>query len=253
MFHLHRLLPPMKNALSTLLVVALSIACTVVSTAQNFRFGIKAGAGLANLDYAPLAASDMAPFDYYNGLWYDREKSSFGPAFLLGETIEYDLSKDVFLASGIQLTSRYAHVNVDEPTSNTNDFRLNLLHLQLPLKLHYRAGKLFLGAGGYASLGAGGKWKNTNTLISPNGTVTTETSGPVKFGKKLNESNMKRFDAGVGLELGYGFKTIRLNLSYEGGFVNNLSSGIGPKEEKVNSRLYHQVIYLTATYYWIKK
>jgi NO-binding membrane sensor protein with MHYT domain len=57
----------MKKALSPILVIALWVAITTVSTAQSFRLGIKAGAGLANLDYAPLNAFEMAPFDYYKG------------------------------------------------------------------------------------------------------------------------------------------------------------------------------------------
>jgi len=227
------------------------------------RFGLKAGAGLAKLDYEPSPPVNNASSDFYQGLWYDY-KGAFRPSFLVAGVLEYDLSKDFFLSSGVQACVKTSHVKFEYSNfgySYTNDFHLRAFYLQVPLNLHYRVGKFFLGAGGYAGLGIGGKWKNEYVLYVSDGVPlktpeVTESSENIKFGNDFEKSNLKRFDAGLRAEVGFGLKTIRLSIAYEHGLVNNLSSGtvyFDVGSQFYDPKLYHQAITATATYYWLAK
>jgi len=242
----------MKKTFYLFLTIAFWLSCCPGSNAQNLRFGVKAGAGVANLDYEPESSADTFDFDFYRGLFYNKG-SNFRPTFLLGGVLEYDLSKDFFLSGGVQITGKFAHVEADDPRWSTNDFRLRAFYMQIPMNVHYRAGKFFLGAGGYAGIGIGGKWKNTNVYEDPDGDITKNSSDKIKFGNDDFESNLKRFDAGLRAEIGFGIKRIRLSLAYDHGLANNLSKFKDGKQVISVSKLRHQAITVTAAYYWLAK
>lgn len=248
----------MKKNVHLSLVFAFGLLFSFHSTAQSLRYGLRAGAGFAKFNYEPTV--DSSDTEYYAGMWYEK-KGSFRPSFMAAGVLEYDLSKDFFLSSGLQVSAKFSKVMAEEryfSEYSVNDFRLRTLYLQIPVSAHYRAGKFFLGAGGYLGLGLSGNWKNTNTLYVSDGVtlkipVVVESAEPVKFGTDLKNTNLKRVDAGLRAELGLGLKTIRLSLAYEYGLINNLASGANPNGPNFDSKLHHQAIYATATYYWLAK
>ncbi len=239
----------MKNAVIVFFVTAFWFSFAVTLTAQSLRFGLKAGAGVAKFDYEPTPPADTFSSDFYAGLSYDRA-NKFRPTFLVAGVLEYDLSKDFFLSTGLQSCLKFSKVERDLSLSVNNDFNMHVLYLQMPLNVHYRAGKFFLGAGGYAGLGIGGKW---NAKIFDDGELIETLSDQLKFGKKIEVSNLKRFDAGLRAEIGFGLKTIRLSIAYDYGMVNNLNQWANDKQVVYKSKLHHQALYATATYYWLAK
>ena len=239
----------MKKTLSFGLTLAFICCICNLSFAQALRVGIKGGTGFAKLDYTPNSPTDSFDVEYYAGLSYSK-MGSFRPTFLLAGVLEYDLSKDFFLSSGLQGSLKFSHAKTDPSLSIFNDFRLRVLYLQLPVNVHYRAGKFFLGAGGYAGLGLVGNWKEERY---DDGELVKSASDQVKFGSDPADSNLKRFDAGLRAELGLGLKTIRLSVAYEHGLVNNLNQWMPNEKEIFNSRLLHRSITVAATYYWLAK
>lgn len=235
-----------------MLLSAVWLGLLNTSHAQGLRFGIRAGVGFAKMDYEPTPPPDTFQYDYYAGLWYARE-SKFRPTFLAGGVLEYDLSKDFLLSSGAQVCIKFARAKVDDYYYNTHDFKMQLLYLQIPLNVQYRTGKFFLGGGGYAGFGLGGKWKDTNTILDPDGTIEIKDGDGIKFGNSFEQKNLRRFDAGLRAEIGFGLKMVRLSVAYEYGLLNNLNSGTDPNNGVYDSKLKHQAITATASYYWLAK
>jgi hypothetical protein len=219
-------------------------------SAQALRFGLKAGAGLSNLDFSSPINPDYPDQVYYAEIWYER-KAVFRPAFLVGGVLEYDLTKDFLLSAGLNLNTKFSRVQENSMADFTRDFKLNLLYVQLPVNIHYRLSRFFIGAGGYVGLCAAGKWKLKETFITPNGTFETADDQKIAFGNNSVNANLKRLDAGIRGELGYGFKTVRLSLAYDHGLTNNLptlNDGM-----TYDGKLRHRAVYATVTYYWLAK
>ena len=107
----------------------------------------------------------------------------------------------------------------------------NVNYVELPVNLAYAFklgdNKLFVGAGPYAAYGLSGKNKATGSV---NGEPAEETSEDVKFGSE--EGQMKRFDYGGNLMVGYFMKSgLMFKANYTRGFAD-LSNG---NDEKYNN------------------
>lgn len=244
----HPIIPPPMIKHISITLIFLGILNT--GSAQALRFGLKAGAGLSNLDFSAPINPDYPDQVYYAEIWYER-KAVFRPAFLVGGVLEYDLTKDFLMSAGLNLTSKFSHVRENSMANFTRDFKLNLLYVQLPVNIHYRISRFFIGAGGYVGLCAAGKWKLKETFISPNGTGEVFNSQGIALGNDSEFANLKPLDVGVRGELGYGFKTVRLSLAYDHGLTNNLPTlqdGM-----TYDGKLRHRAVYATVTYYWLVK
>lgn len=222
------------------------------SEAQSLRFGLKAGAGMSNLDFS-TPAPDSFDQTSYATVWYER-KAAYKPSILLGGVLEYDLTKDFLLSTGINLNAKFSHVVFSPNSAYKSDYRLRLVYAQVPVNVHYRRGKLFLGAGGYVGFCALGSWKRKETFFDPNGAPHAEnTSDNIVFGSDPEQANLKRLDAGVRVEIGYGFKTVRLSLAFDQGLLNNAPTGVSVSGFAYEGKLRHQAVYAMLTYYWLAK
>ncbi|GEM_PF-1237209 len=246
----------MKRTVCIFLSTAIWLSCCAISNAQSLRFGIKAGAGVAKFDYEPEAPIDSLDFfENYYGPRFDAN-SSYKLSYALAGVLEYDLSKAFVLSSGIQANLKFSNFKVQSGyAKDENKYRFNVLYLQLPVTVHYRTGKLFLGAGGYAGCAISGKYKNEVQNDKPE---YRDFDGSLKFGNDPEESNLQRFDYGVRGEVGYGFKRLRLSLTFDQG-IAKLKASNGDPISQINYSPYekgtlrNQAIYATATYYWLAK
>ncbi|MFN0175899.1 MAG: porin family protein [Saprospiraceae bacterium] len=246
----------MKKIFPISLSIAFWLLCCAVSNAQSLRFGIKAGVGVAKLDYEPDTPLDSLDyFEYYYGPRNDFN-SNFRPTYTLAGVIEYDLSKDFVLSSGIQTSLKFSRLNVQSGYArDENKYRFNVLYLKLPVTIHYRRGKVFLGAGGYAGWAVSGKYKNE---VQNDNSQYLDYNGDLKFGNDPEKSNLQRFDYGVRGEVGYSFKRLRLSLTFDQGIAKLKASNGNPALQPNYSpyekgMLSNQAIYATATYYWLAK
>lgn len=243
----------MKKTIFILLLLAFLAFLSTSATAQRLRFGLKAGAGFAKMDYQPYNAQDTFSIQFYGNLWY-KTGGSYRPSFLFGGVVEYDVSKDFLLSSGIQLSSRSSKVAVSEMYSS-GDYRFSVYQLQVPINIHYRLKRFFFGAGGYFSSAFAGRYKHVVKFTYPIGGVDgSEDSGNLRFGNDA-ESNLQRFDFGLRGELGIGIKRTRLSVAFEQGFVNGLPKefGVPGQQRPRDAQLRNQTITASLVYYWLAK
>ena len=136
----------------------------------------------------------------------DDVKAKIG--FNVGVTLDYTLTSDLYLLTGLELSTK----GCKEDVGLSKDATSNLMYLQLPIHLGYKlavtdATKIVFHAGPYVAYGIGGK-----TKISESGVEVSVNS----FGS----NRVKRFDFGVGLGVGAEFGKIGVGLGYDFGLVN---------------------------------
>ncbi len=179
----------MKTTFKTCLVaIALLIGVNTYAQDQPVTFGVKAGVNLSNL------SGDVDGTDAKIG-------------FNAGVTLDYGFTPDVYLLTGLQLTTKGFKAG-----SGDNKFTSNLMYLQLPVHVGYKltvaeATKIVFHAGPYAAYGIGGK-----SELTLDGKKEKENS----FQKGL----YKKFDFGVGLGVGAEFGKIGVDLGYDFGLAN---------------------------------
>ena len=161
---------------------------------QALQFGVKAGVNLSN----------------FTG---DYESKDAKVGFNAGLTVDYALSPEIYLLSGLEFTTKGAKFKDEDNASVT----ANSYYLQLPIHLGYKFKvaddtKLVLHAGPYLAYGVGGKIK---TKL---GSLSTETD--------FFEDGVKRFDAGLGLGAGVEFGKFSVGLGYDFG-LTKLADGDG--------------------------
>lgn len=222
-------------------------------TAQGFRFGLKGGAGVSNLQFGGFTA-DPSDQPKYAGLQYNRSGNYF-PSIWLGAVAEYDLTTSLLASAGVQLTPRFAKSEKKDLLPDyENEVSLNLYYLQVPLVLHYHTRKFFFGAGVYGGLCFAGKYKWKETYYDLGIAYPSETDNPVEFGSDTKSDNLKRLDFGLHGEIGYVFKTLRLSLVYDHGLLNNVPNGdYDSYKIFLNGELKQRALYAMVTYYWLAK
>lgn len=171
----------MKTTFKTCLVaIALLIGINTYAQDKPITFGVKAGLNLSNVS----------------------GKNEHGDAkigFNAGVTLDYGFTPDVYLLTGLQLTTKGFKMKVlsEKLTSN-------LMYLQLPVHVGYKltvaeATKIVFHAGPYAAYGIGGK-----------------TGGE----KSFRDGAYKKFDFGLGLGVGAEFGKIGVDLGWDLGLAN---------------------------------
>ncbi|WP_280645792.1 MULTISPECIES: outer membrane beta-barrel protein [unclassified Dysgonomonas] len=130
----------MKTHFKSMLVLILLVACTSIS-AQELTFGAKGG----------LNASMMIG---------DTKGSKIQPGFHLGMTVDYEFSKNIYLMSGLELTTKGG------TEKNGSGARLTAwpLYIQMPIHVGTKFEinnniKLAVHAGPYVAYGISGRYK----------------------------------------------------------------------------------------------
>lgn len=179
-----------------------------LATAQNpLTFGVKAGLNLS---------------DYYG----DLESNDIKLGYNVGLTMDYRLSKRVYLVSGIELTTKGTKVKSENTLvplpQESNDITKikeswNPLYLQVPLHIGYIVEAdenmlILFHMGPYIAYGIGGKV--TQKAYREEG--ATEIKSNI-FG---SNSRLKRWDTGIGIGAGFQFQKIGVNFGYDLGLLN---------------------------------
>lgn len=188
----------MKMIARTTLIVA-SILLTIGVRAQDkpLTFGVKAGMNISN----------------FSGDFEDT-KAKIG--FNAGVTLDFALTNDLYLLTGLEFTSKGAKVNED------TNLKMNLSYLQLPVHAGYKltvanGTRVVFYAGPYIAYAADGKWKVKGV----------EDSVGV-FGDEAEAAGlkMKRFDFGLGFGVGAEFGQFNAGLNCDFGLVNIADFGM---------------------------
>lgn len=194
---------------------------SVSSQESKFSLGAKAGINLSNVDMQYLDTDAKVGYQF-------------------GVVAEYDLQRNFFLRSGLDLNSKgfksdIATVGDINGDGISDDYGVlksswNMVYLQLPLMLGYKIDitdefKINFAAGGYFSYGIGGKvtGKFEGFLGSPTGQYEyyTENDKDNAFSDDL----LKRFDIGLIGGVGAEYRSFTFNLGYEYG-LSDISQGI---------------------------
>lgn len=182
---------------TTLIVAAILLTIGVSAQDKPLTFGVKAGMNISN----------------FSGDFEDT-KAKIG--FNAGVTLDFALTNDLYLLTGLEFTSKGAKVNED------TNLKMNLSYLQLPVHAGYKltvanGTRIVFHAGPYIAYAADGKWKVKGV----------EDSVGV-FGDEAEAAGlkMKRFDFGLGFGVGAEFGQFNAGLNCDFGLVNIADFGM---------------------------
>lgn len=184
-------------ARTTLIVAAILLTIGVSAQDKPLTFGVKAGMNISN----------------FSGDFEDT-KAKIG--FNAGVTLDFALTNDLYLLTGLEFTSKGAKVNED------TNLKMNLSYLQLPVHAGYKLTvangmRIVFHAGPYIAYAADGKWKVKGV----------EDSVGV-FGDEAEAAGlkMKRFDFGLGFGVGAEFGQFHAGVNCDFGLVNIADFGM---------------------------
>lgn len=199
-----------------LTVTSLLLVANMYSQEAKFSFGGKVGMNLSNVDMEYIDTDAKVGYQ-------------------LGIVAEYNLQKDFFLRSGLEINSKgfksdlitEGDINGDGIFGDYGTIKSswNMVYLQLPLMVGYKVGvtddfKVNFAVGGYLSYGIGGKTTSRfdGFLNSPSGQFKhfSEQYRDNTFSDDL----LKRFEVGLIGGIGAEFKLFTFNLGYEYGLSN---------------------------------
>lgn len=217
----------MKSIIKTCLVAVALMIGTSAYAQLPVQFGVNAGMNLSNL------GGD------------DADDSDAKIGFQVGFTVEYNITPELFLQSGLSFTTKGAkdetklsHDEVDaiyyylegehlpsgiEASGKVKE-TVNAMYLQLPIRIGYRipvtdAFKVNINAGPYLAYGIGGKIKDEATITLRAAGETVSSTDDEKY-DSFDDGRLKRFDFGLGFGVGAEFGKIGVNLGYELGLTN---------------------------------
>jgi opacity protein-like surface antigen len=183
----------------------LSILFMGTSFAQT-RIGVTAGLNVSNITG-------------------EEESSDYKAGFQAGVVADFAITENFSIIPELLFSQRGF-----KGTEDSSTFSATLNYLQLPVNAAYKfdvgsGSKLFIFAGPYIGYGvsASGKIKDNDTGVS--------VSAPVKFGS--NENEIKPFDFGIDVGVGYQYEKIFFKLQFNPGFLN-LNNGDGSSSKNTN-------------------
>ncbi len=188
----------MKTTFKTCLVaIALLIGVNTYAQDKPVTFGVKGGLNLSNI------SGDVS-----------ESKAKIG--FNVGITLDYGFTPDVYLLTGLELTTK--------GFKEDGDASSNLMYLQLPVHVGYKLSvaentKIVFHAGPYVAYGIGGK----------------TAAGDIKV-DSFGEDRFNAFDFGLGLGVGAEFGKIGVGLGYDFGLTNIIDLG-GANVKNMNAYL----------------
>lgn len=204
-----------------LTATSLVLVANVYSQGSKFSVGGKVGINLSNVDMEYLDTDAKVGYQ-------------------LGVVVEYDLQKNYFLRSGLEINSKgfksdiptVGDINGDGLFDDYGTVKSswNMVYLQLPLMLGYKVGvtdefKINFVAGGYLSYGIGGK-----TTSKFDGFISSPSGQHDHYKERYKDNTfsddlLKRFDAGLIGGVGAEYRSFTFNLGYEYG-LSDISQGI---------------------------
>ncbi|PUZ28315.1 hypothetical protein DCC81_02180 [Chitinophaga parva] len=182
-----------------LLLLAVIMMTAAVSFGQ-VTFGVEAGPNFSSYTAKPDRG--------------DKQTSKIRTSVRAGLTADLPLGNDCYIGTGLFYMGK-GGVSKDD-----SNFKTKLSYLQLPIDFMYKAdvgeGKVILAAGPYLALGLGG----TAEYSLAGRTISTKI-----FEDEAGDAKLKRFDMGVGIQVGYQFPmNLYLGLNTDLGLVNAYSN-----------------------------
>ena len=182
----------MRN-LKLLFIMAFLLITAAVNA--QLSFGVKAGLNASNV-YGKDIDSGSSLIGYHAGL-----------------TLEYHFNPLMTIQSGLYIQSK-GHTDKHDDSD-----KIKLTYLQIPIHAAYKIEvmpetKIELHAGPYIAYGISGK-----SEYKEDGKKESEK---IKFGSELSE--LKPFDAGIGIGVGAEFGFFLVDLGYDLGLVNMLNT-----------------------------
>lgn len=217
----------MKTIIKTsLLAIALLIGISANAQDKPLTFGVKAGMNLSN----------------FSGDGADGSDAKIG--FNVGFTVDYALTQDLYLMTGLDFTIKGAKdkgefyeeiegidVEID------GEVKANPMYLQLPVHVGYKMNiaentKIVIHAGPYIAYGLGGKMKISGKASAGGVSVPIDDIKTDFFGDDAYD----RFDFGLGMGVGVEFGKIGAGLGYDLG-LTNISGDSDYKVRNMNAYL----------------
>lgn len=208
----------MNTMKKTIITLCLLATAMFVNAQSPVTFGVKGGVNLSDLTE------------------YGQDKTKVG--FNLGLTIDYEFAPNLYIMSGLELTTKGNKFNQeylpypyyggydDIVSGGRVKGSINSTYLQVPIHLGYKvqiapSTKLVFSAGPYLAYGIGGKMK-----IDEHGLAPEYVGKHDLFGKNAG----RRFDVGVGGSVGVEFGKMTVTLGYDHG-LQNIWKGSGIKNK----------------------
>lgn len=203
--------------LLTLPIVAL--AFSPKNACAQLRYGLKAGVQVAGMHiHQVFQPTSTAPL----------------LTFLASGVAEYEASKNVTLAAGLQVSGAGGTFIYEDPIDNVKDeTRYSLLCAQIPLTVRAQHRGFSIGAGLYGGLALFGRKKNTVTY----GKSSQTSRSDLRMGND-ETSDYARPDWGGLAEAGYSFRNFRVAGHYWLGLANILPKYYRTDGDKRQTRAY---------------
>lgn len=182
----------MKTMIKTCFIaVAILLGVNVNAQDKPLEFGVKAGVNLST----------------FSG---DNEGAKAKVGFNAGVTVDYAITPEVYLLSGLEYSLKGAKVD-------GVDVKLNMSYLQLPIHIGYKLAiaentKVVFRGGPYVAYAIDGKWKVGGISIDAFG-------DEIKTADVDGTSKLKRFDFGLGIGAGLEFGKFGVGLGWDFGLV----------------------------------
>lgn len=241
----------MKTLIKSLM--ALALVLFVYQAQAQITFGVKAGANMNNLMQSYDVAEDEMPYKMSIGLH-------------AGVTVDYALSENMSLQSGLTFIQKGANVDIEQMYKDigvTGDFTVDgkinscVRYLELPVNFAYKTGDLQIFAGPYVAMSLGGKVVSDYS-VSVDGTEAMSekdefTLKPI-FGEVAegdladDESSVNALDFGVNVGAGYNVGPVVISAAYSLG-LGNLTVGYeGSDYDPATEKISNSVISLSVGY-----
>ena len=220
----------MKNLMKIgLVLVAFFMCLSVNAQDKQISFGVKAGLNLSSF------GGDKE---------YKDMDSKLG--FNAGLTLDYNIMGDLYLLSGLELTTKGAKESYKDEYEDYT-VTINPMYLQIPIHVGYKfelseGMKFVVNAGPYFAYGLGGKIKTKEDGIT--GSIDIFKDQDIDG---FNIKGMKRFDLGIGVGLGLEFGALKFGLGYDLGLLNPTPSYSDYEDyEESNEKFTLNNLYLTV-------
>jgi len=216
----------MKKILFLLVLSILSVGISFSQT--KTRVGVTAGLNVSNLNESESGSSNK-----------------FKAGFQAGVVADFSITDKFSIMPELLFSQRGAKYSETEAGIGSYSTSTTLNYLQLPINAAYKfdvgvGSKVFVFAGPYFGYGLSGSGKENYTYADAS--QNYGESYDIKFGSKDEE--MKAFDIGINVGVGYEFDKIFFKLQWNPGFGNLLNYSGGGSVKNTN-------LAVTVGYYFL--
>jgi len=234
----------MKYLLRAFVICALLVFS--MQTQAQVKFGVKAGMNFDNI------AQNFAESD-----WETATKMRL--AYNFGVTVDFGLSDDFSLQTGLMYTSKGYSINLKEEFEEDLDgyFRASYNYLEIPVNFTYKISGFQVYAGPYVAIGIGGKMKYDVSFDGESESDEVKLKpvfGEVGDGDLADDEDaFSALDYGLNFGIGYQVGPVLINAGYSLGLGNLTPAYEGDADgERNDYKVSNRVISLSFSYFFGK-